>query len=77
MTTTTQPKARSPLWPLALLAALVLAIMLSSLLLGAALLYRPQLHIRIVDGDLSTFITTRGETVAVALAQAEHFPSCR
>ena len=70
MTTATQPKARGPLWPLALLAALVLAIMLSSLLLGAALLYRPQLHIRIVDGDLSTFITTRGETVAVALAQA-------
>ncbi len=70
MTTATQPKARGPLWPLALLAALVLAIMLSSLLLGAALLYRPQLHIRIVDGDLNTFITTREETVAAALAQA-------
>ena len=70
MTTATKLKARGPLWPLALLAALVLAIMLSSLLLGAALLYRPEFHIRIVDDNLNTFITTREETVAAALAQA-------
>lgn len=70
MTSAHPSRVRRPLWPLAMLAALVLAIMFSTILLGIALLYRPLHSIRIVVDDQEITINTREETVVAALQAA-------
>ncbi|MCY3835329.1 MAG: ubiquitin-like domain-containing protein [Anaerolineaceae bacterium] len=62
--------AHRPVWLLLLLAALVMTIMVSTVLLAIALLYRPLHNLQIDDGGQSTSFATRSATVAEALAEA-------
>ena len=64
------PSIRRPIWPLALLAVLLMMIMVSTVMLGIALLYRPLYTVYIVDTDLKFSLETRGDTVAAALEEA-------
>lgn len=63
-------RARLALWILALMAALTISAMLTTIALGAALLYRPLREVRIQDGEQVLRLSTREETVAAALAAA-------
>lgn len=68
--TTDQTNTQRPIWPLILIALLVISIMVSTVMLAFTFLYRPLYDLHITDGGKTTSFATRSTTIAEALTEA-------